>query len=42
MAIIDEVEVPKVPAPGEYVVRWRWDCEQSPQIWSGCGDITAV
>jgi hypothetical protein len=29
----------KVPA-GDYVVRWRWDAEQSPQIWSGCGDIT--
>lgn len=39
MAIIDEVHVPQVP-PGDYVVRWRWDCEQSPQIWSGCGDIT--
>ena len=38
MAIVDEVRVPPVP-PGEYVVRWRWDCEQSPQIWSGCGDI---
>jgi hypothetical protein len=41
MAIIDEVHVPQVPA-GDYVVRWRWDCEQSPQIWSGCGDITIV
>lgn len=39
MAIIDKVHVPQVP-PGDYVVRWRWDCEQSPQIWSGCGDIT--
>ena len=38
MAIVDEVRVPQVP-PGEYVVRRRWDCEQSPQIWSGCGDI---
>lgn len=38
MEIIDEVVVPKIPA-GEYVVRWRWDAEQSPQIWSGCGDI---
>ena len=27
MAIIDEVRVPQVP-PGDYVVRWRWDCEQ--------------
>jgi hypothetical protein len=39
MAIVDVVRVPQVP-PGDYVVRWRWDCEQSPQIWSGCGDIT--
>ena len=39
MAIIDKVKVPQVPA-GDYVVRWRWDCEQSPQIWSGCGDVT--
>ena len=39
MAVKDQVKVPKVQ-PGEYVVRWRWDCEQSPQIWSGCGDVT--
>lgn len=40
-ALVDKVHVPQVP-PGEYVVRWRWDCEQSPQIWSGCGDILIV
>lgn len=39
VAIVDEVVVPQVP-PGDYVVRWRWDAEQSPQIWSGCGDVT--
>eukprot|EP00041_Stephanoeca_diplocostata_P032279 m.1030567 g.1030567 ORF g.1030567 m.1030567 type:complete len:90 (+) comp24119_c0_seq7:1765-2034(+) len=38
MEIADRVKVPDVP-PGKYVVRWRWDAEQSPQIWSGCGDI---
>lgn len=37
MEIVDQVVVPRVP-PGDYVVRWRWDCEQSPQIWSGCGE----
>jgi hypothetical protein len=37
MEIIDEVKVPQLP-PGDYVVRWRWDVEQSPQIWSGCGE----
>eukprot|EP00040_Diaphanoeca_grandis_P003277 m.24470 g.24470 ORF g.24470 m.24470 type:complete len:363 (-) comp14616_c0_seq1:138-1226(-) len=41
VAIVDQVKVPVVPA-GDYVVRWRWDGEQSPQIWSGCGDISIV
>lgn len=41
IAVVDEVHVPNVPA-GDYVVRWRWDAEQSPQIWSGCGDVTIV
>ena len=25
---------------GEYVLRWRWDVEQNPQIWTHCADIT--
>jgi len=41
VAIVDKVKVPNVPA-GDYVVRWRWDAEQSPQIWSGCGDVKIV
>ena len=39
--VVDEVHVPDVE-PGHYVVRWRWDAEQSAQIWSGCGDIQIV
>jgi hypothetical protein len=35
--IIDTVAVPD--SPGEYILSWRWDCEQSPQIWSNCADI---
>ena len=23
-----------------YVVSFRWDCEQTKQIWSSCGDVT--
>merc|ERR1712151_119355 len=37
--IIDELQLPDLE-PGEYVLSFRWDCEQSPQIWSGCSDIT--
>lgn len=39
--IMDEVEVPQV-APGEYVLSFRWDCEQTSQIWNGCSNIRIV
>eukprot|EP01065_Artemidia_motanka_P022797 TRINITY_DN269_c0_g2_i1.p2 TRINITY_DN269_c0_g2~~TRINITY_DN269_c0_g2_i1.p2 ORF type:complete len:247 (+),score=44.05 TRINITY_DN269_c0_g2_i1:622-1362(+) len=39
--VADLVRVPRVPA-GDYVVSWRWDCEQTSQVWSGCGDVTVV
>jgi hypothetical protein len=37
--IKDFVAVPDV-APGHYVLSWRWDCEQTPQVWNSCADIT--
>lgn len=37
--IVDRLVVPKVE-PGEYIMSFRWDCEQTPQIWSTCTDIT--
>jgi len=40
--IIDLVQVPRIIAPGEYVLSWRWDAEESMQIWTGCSDITIV
>jgi hypothetical protein len=36
--IVDLVTVPDVP-PGKYLVSFRLDCEQSPQIWQNCADI---
>lgn len=30
LEIVDKVKVPDVPA-GDYVVGWRWDCEESAQ-----------
>jgi len=35
--IVDKVVVPSTP--GGYVLSWRWDCEQTPQIWTNCADI---
>jgi len=37
-SIVDEVEVPDLPS-GDYVLSFRWDCEQTPQIWSQCANI---
>jgi len=37
--VVDQLEVPDVP-PGEYIVSGRWDCEQTPQVWSMCFDVT--
>jgi hypothetical protein len=40
--IVDEVMVPKELVPGDYVLGWRWDCEQTPQIWASCADVKVV
>jgi len=36
--IVDKVHVPNLE-PGAYVLSWRWDCEQSAQVWSNCADV---
>merc|ERR1719474_1914945 len=25
--------------PGDYVLGWMWDCEESSQIWASCSDV---
>lgn len=40
-SIVDKVRVPKVP-PGDYVVSFRWDSEQTPQVWASCSDVKIV
>jgi len=37
--IVDKIEVPVVPE-GDYTLSWRWDAEQSPQVWTSCADVT--
>lgn len=36
--IVDYVQLPMTP--GDYVLSWRWDCEQTSQVWANCADIT--
>lgn len=38
--VSDMVMIPKNLVPGEYVLSWRWDCEETAQIWANCADVT--
>lgn len=40
--IVDTVQVPADVPPGDYLLSWRWDCEQSRQIWQNCADLKIV
>jgi hypothetical protein len=37
--IVDKVQVPYLPE-GDYVVSFRWDSEQTNQVWVSCADVT--
>lgn len=39
--VVDQLRVPSVPS-GDYIVSFRWDCEQLPQIWTNCADVTIL
>lgn len=39
--IVDLVKVPELPV-GDYALSFRWDCEQTPQIWAQCANIKIV
>jgi len=41
-AVVDVLQLPLEVLPGRYVLGFRWDCEQTPQIWSSCSDIEIV
>merc|ERR1712046_302330 len=40
--IVDTVLIPSNIKPGQYVLGWRWDCEESSQVWSNCADVTII
>jgi hypothetical protein len=39
-SVMDTVNVPS--KPGQYVLGWRWDCEEADQVWTSCADIEIV
>ena len=40
--IVDSVRIPAALPPGDYVLGWRWDCEETSQVWSNCADVRVV
>ena len=41
-AFKDLVKVPEDLEPGQYVLSWRWDCENTAQVWNSCANINIV
>eukprot|EP00658_Telonema_sp_P-2_P067099 TRINITY_DN56039_c0_g1_i1.p1 TRINITY_DN56039_c0_g1~~TRINITY_DN56039_c0_g1_i1.p1 ORF type:complete len:165 (+),score=42.00 TRINITY_DN56039_c0_g1_i1:37-531(+) len=39
LEVVDTVQVPEDLAPGNWVMNWRLDCEESNQIWQSCSDL---
>ena len=39
-SMTDKLQIPSHLEPGDYVLSWRWDCEQTPQVWNSCADVT--
>jgi len=39
MEIVDDVIIPAGLAAGEYVLGFRWDAEESHQVWQSCSDV---
>jgi hypothetical protein len=38
--ILDEVLIPAATPVGDYKLSWRWDCEETAQVWQNCADVT--
>lgn len=32
-AIVDKLRLPSDLKPGHYLLSWRWDCEETAQVW---------
>lgn len=42
LEIVDRVVIPDNIPTGKYVLGFRWDCEESNQIWQSCSDINVI
>lgn len=42
LEVVDTIKIPENLKPGRYVLQWRWDCEETDQIWASCSDVTVT
>ena len=40
--IKDLVQVPESLEPGDYVLSFRWDCQNTDQVWQTCANIHVI
>ena len=38
-SIVDQVQIPADLDAGAYVLSFRYDCEQTPQVWNSCANV---
>lgn len=38
-SVVDRLVLPEDLPEGDYLLSWRWDCEETTQIWQNCADI---
>jgi len=38
--MVDKLKIPDELPTGAYILSWRWDCEETPQVWNSCADLT--
>ena len=38
----EQVIIPSTLPAGDYVLGWRYDCEETAQVWQNCADVTLV
>ena len=42
VSVVDALRIPEETPPGEYVLGWRWDVEETAQVWTSCSDISVA
>ena len=39
VTVVDRLILPPELPAGAYVLGWRWDCEETAQVWASCADV---